>query len=186
MKKSVGASRNTAVLNFLDAIAGVRKCDVGDEREKEVVLRGNAVALSLGVVLQLILACALALTGLWTIGFIVVILAGLQGWVSILYAAVSGVNTAALAQRGGLRRRAFSFVLFIVVTVVFLGARIYQLRVGHAVFQIDSVAPVSTDSDEGWGIVVGAVCGVIIVLVGFAVAAKREAARNASQIDDED
>lgn len=184
MSKNATTLRNERTIARLEAFGGLRDQSMGDERESQVLLRGNSIALTFGLLTQFALAIGLALTGYWIIAFIVVILAGLQGYVSMWYTTACGVSNAALNQRMGRRRKLATWGLAGLVILGFIGARMYQLFTGHALIRVDGVADIPTSPSTAWGMLVGALLGVGAAVVGFVVDARKAKARELQDIDE--
>ncbi len=162
------------MIAFADRVSGFDDPSMGDEREANVIMRGHTFALVVGSGTLTIAGAGFALFGFWYVALGAILLGALQSYLAIGYAAAHGVSIYGLTDRSARRRKIASLVLYFATLVVLLGARFYQLRVGHPVFGDYGALDVTPDTaDESVGMVVGAALGTVIILVVLKLRARQ-------------
>lgn len=173
---------------FADRIAGMADPSLGDEREREITMRAYTVAQTMGAYIFMAFGVVLAALGHWWIAFAVIILSGLQTLIAQAYAKQHGIDLVAQTDRVSPQRKRLTTIVVIVVLVALLGARIYQLQSGHALFGNDGATDTDAAPWESIGLVCGALAAGVVATVSAKMRQRREAAKqhDPASIDDED
>jgi high-affinity Fe2+/Pb2+ permease len=172
----------TRMIAFADRVSGFDDPSMGDEREANVIMRGHTFALVVGSGTLTLAGAGFALFGFWHVALGAVLLGALQSYLAIGYAAAHGVSIYGLTDRSTRKRKIASVIIYFATLVVLLGARFYQLRMGHPVFgDYGSLEVTSETTGESIGMIVGAALGIVII---FALLKLRTRQRERSEEDD--
>lgn len=148
---------------FADDVLGVSDPSLGDERERDVILRAYTLALQYGVTVLFLAALVMMAAGqsFWSIA--VVILTGSTTWVAMWYARSEGVNLMEAIRLGGPRRKRLTTVLTIGYLVAWMGLYAYLLLAGEPLIPSPR-EPLSTVGSDGISTVIGGVVGAAAAL----------------------
>lgn len=167
------------VVNLADSVVGFHEESMGDEREAQVILRAYTFALVTGTFLLVVVSALLALFGYWAFALGSLVFGALQSYLAIMYASACGVSLYQLEERTSVRRKRASISMYLVLVAVIFGARGFQLYQGRPVFGSHGVvesaltnAPMQPDA-QFWGMLTGAVCGVLAVAGARTLGSKR-------------
>lgn len=152
--------------NFADKLAGLDDPSMGDERERQVLLRAYTYAMLLGLYCSLLTTVVFAAVGAgWWSSLpllAVIVPAGAAG----RYARREGVDLTGLTDRASGKRRGWALLVSLFAVACWAAALVYHQMVGHPVL------PVSFGSFGGdqspsssIGLIVGAAVGVAAGLV---------------------
>lgn len=165
--------------DFLDRMAGLNDPSMGDERERDIVLRAYTVAAVAGVYLLggLGLVFALIGAGLWSA--LIIGSSGLIGVVAAVYARREGVNLGAAVERADRRRFIACSVAGAVMAMAWLAALVFHALAGHPVFSVGlGGAPIAADNSSALGALCGGVVGGGAVIAVMAITRKYRRARD--------
>lgn len=170
-----------------DTISGVRDPSMGDERERDVILRAYTFSSVLATYAAFAIAILLAVigVGLWSV--LVVLAAGLSGWGAIWYCARNDVDLAAMTERMTGRRRRVTYSSMAVLSVLWIAAVLFHVLTGAPLVPIDLGFPAA--ADNGFSTVLGALVGGAVGIVAVVVALKlmsRSIGRSEQAAEDED
>lgn len=179
MSSTDSRSIRTKFIAVADSLAGLHDESMGDEREALVITKAYTFALVLGTAALMVCGAVFALFGYWVFALGAVLFGGLQSYLAVAYASAHGVSLFELTERTSPARKRKTAIVFGVVACVMFGARIFQMLSGSPVFgDYGSTEPASDALSESIGLVVGAVCGVVAVLVFGVIQKKRRQARD--------
>ncbi len=108
--------------------------------------------------------------------------------IAVAYAQENGVDLMAQGQKVSPKRKRFTTVVVFVVLVLMLGARIFQLLVGHPVLNNSPEMTNATSPSQALGMV----CGAGVAIVVMAISGRRRKASiererlNAANVPDEE
>lgn len=170
-----------------DTISGVRDPSMGDERERDVILRAYTFSSVLATYAAFALAILLAVigVGLWSV--LVVLAAGLSGWGAIWYCARHDVDLTTMTERMTGRRRRVTYSAMAVLAVLWVAAVLFHVLTGAPLVPVDLGFP--APADDGFATVLGALVGGAVGIVAVAVALKlisRSIRRSEQAAEDED
>lgn len=176
---------------FADRISGINDPSLGDERERDVILRaytfGSIVStyafFTLGVLFAIIGG------GFWTVP--IILASGAMGIAVSLYCRREGVDFSMVTARVAPKRLVISYLASVPFIAVWLFAIIYHQTTGHPLINA-GLGTMFGDSSGGSSMIIGASVGVLAVIVVNALTRRRkikqaraEEAR-AAEIEDED
>lgn len=174
-----------------DKIAGLDDPSMGDEREREVILRaytfGSVVSTYVFFTLGILFAVIGA--GFWTIPLILG--AGLASSAVPAYCKREGVDFKLVMARVSLQRLVTSYVIGALFTVAWVFAIVFHQATGHPLVRAGLGSMFGSANGEH-SIVVGATFGFIGALTAFAVSRHRKLKQarledeTAADIEDED
>lgn len=170
--------------------AGLNDPSMGDERERDVVLRaytfGSVVAIYVFFALGLLFAVIGA--GLWTVP--IVLGSGVIGFAVSSYCKREGLDFASATARVAPKRLVLSQIIGAVFVILWLVAIVFHQTAGHPLIDVGLGTMIASSSSTS--IITGAAVGALITLGLMLVARQRkikqarlEAAR-ADEIEDED
>lgn len=174
-----------------DRIAGINDPSMGDERERDVILR----AYTFGSVISTYILFALGVLfaaiggGLWTV--LIVLGAGVISAAVSSYCKREGVDFKMAVARANPKRLVISQLIGAVFTIAWIGALAYHEASGHPLIDA-GLGSTFGGSSGGSSIIIGAAVGFIVATTIVIVTRQRklkqarfEAAR-AAEIEDED
>lgn len=169
-----------------DTIAGLDDPSLGDEREREVILRAYTFAsvISTFVLLGLAVIFAVIGAGLWSA--LLILSTGIVGGVVCAYCHREGVDFALTLARVRPRRMVATQLASLAFALAWLAAITFHQMTGHPL--IEAGLGVMPQSDSAWSLIVGGI-GTIIVLTlarRRTLARARKEAETAADIEDED
>ncbi|MFD2839384.1 hypothetical protein ACFSYH_02200 [Populibacterium corticicola] len=154
------------MIAFADRVSGFDDPSMGDEREANVIMKGHTFALVVSSGTLTIAGAGFALFGFWYVALGAILLGGLQSYLTIGYAAAHGVSIYGLTDRSARNRKIASLIGYLATVAVLLGARFYQLRMGHPVFGDYGVIQVTPDTtSESIGMIAGVIVGIVAVFI---------------------
>lgn len=174
-----------------DRIAGFNDPSMGDERERDVILR----AYTFGAVVSTYAFFALGLlfavigAGLWTVP--IVLATGVMGAATAIYCRREGVDFRLVSARVAPKRLITSYIIGAIFTAGWLFAVIFHQATGHPLINA-GLGSMFGVSDGGSSMIIGAAVGIVVVVALNTITrsrkikqARAEAAR-AAEIEDED
>ena len=170
-----------------DSISGVRDPSMGDERERDVILRAYTFSSVVATYAAFAVAILLAVigVGLWSV--LVVLAAGLTGWGAIWYCARNDVDLPAMTERTTGRRRRVTYSSMAVLSVLWVAALLFHVLTGAPLVPVDLGFP--GPSDNGFATVAGALVGgaggIAAVIVAFKLTS-RSIRKREQAAEDED
>lgn len=170
-----------------DTVSGFDDPSMGDERQREVILRAYTFAMQLGLYLSLILAVWLSVVGAGQWSLLPVLFAGLSSWAAIWYCGRDGIDLMHLTRRVRPRRRRAVAVLMTVLVAAWALALGVHIATGSPllVTGIDLGRESLSGSTLG-GAVVGAIVGILAVVVLHRHSRRRAEKACADTLGDED
>lgn len=186
---STSKSRNPN--EFANRIAGLNDPSMGDERERDVILRaytfGSVVAIYVFFVLGLLFAVIGA--GLWTVPL--VLGSGVISLAVSTYCKREGIDFASATARVAPKRLVLSQIIGAVFTIAWVIAIVFHQTTGHPLIDV-GLGTAFGSSTGGSSIVIGAAIGFIIAGTIMMVSRQRKIkqarfeAERAAEIEDED
>lgn len=164
-----------------DTVSGFDDPSMGDERQREVILRAYTFAMQLGLYLSLVLAIWLSVVGDGQWSLLPVLFAGLSSWAAIWYCSRAGVDLMALTRRVRPRRRRVVSALMTLLVAAWGIALGVHVLTGSPLWNTGIELGSTELSDVTMAGVVGAIAGVVVVVV-LSVYTRRRADR----LDDDD
>lgn len=161
----------SALKRIADSLSGFDDPSMGDEREREVILRAYTFAMLLGLFLSFVVAFAFAVVGWAFASLAVIVVAGISSWAPYWYCARENVSMPLLGSRANPRRKRLMLVGTVVFLVAWMAARGFHVLTGAPLLSVDhylgdgGVGEVST--------VVGGLVGAALALVVVTLAMKR-------------
>ena len=149
-----------------DTVSGFDDPSMGDEREREVILRAYTFAMQLGLYLSLVLAIWLSVVGAgqWTL--LPWLFAGLSSWAAIWYCSRAGVDLMALTRRVRPRRRRVVTALMMLLVAAWGIALAVHVLTGSPLWDTGiELGSTELSGSTLAGVVVGAIAGVVVVVV---------------------
>ncbi|WP_210604372.1 hypothetical protein [Brevibacterium oceani] len=146
-----------------DRIAGFNDPSMGDERERDVILR----AYTFGAVVSTYAFFALALifavigAGLWTVP--IVLASGVTGAATAIYCRREGVDFKLVAARIAPKRLITSYIIGAIFTAGWLVAVIFHVTSGHPLIDA-GLGSMLAVSDGGSSLIMGAAIGIVVVI----------------------
>ena len=173
-----------------DGIAGFNDPSMGDERERDVILRaytfGAVVSIYVFYILGLLFAVIGA--GLWTVPLILG--TGVIGVAVSSYCKREGIDFALATARVAPKRLALSQIISAAIAILWLLAIVYHQTAGHPLIDVGLGSNIA--NSDSTSLFVGGATGALIAIIVITVArqyklkqARHEAAR-AADIEDED
>lgn len=177
--------------DLADRIAGFNDPSMGDERERDVILR----AYTFGAVVSTYVFFALGLlfavigAGLWTVP--IVLATGVMGAATATYCRREGVDFTLVSARVAPKRLITSYIIGTIFTLGWLFAVIFHQTTGHPLVnaRLGSMFGVS---DGGSSMIIGAAVGIVVVIALNTITRSRKIkqaraeAAAAADIEDED
>lgn len=151
----------------IDALLGYDSPAMGDERQRDVILRANNLSFALALVLGVVASVFLAATGLGWGSLIVLFAATLPVYVGYFYGRREGVDIFVANTHAPRSRRLYSGAFATIGVIALLGSIGYQYVTGHPLFAINwgPAGPGEAfKSSEIIGTISGAICGAGAVL----------------------
>lgn len=147
-----------------DALAGFDDPSYGDERQRSVILRAQALAFIASTHLSLVLAIGVAIAGEQLISLLVLIAGTAPSFLCLWYAGRGGVDMFALNKAVNPRRALWTNVSIGGLALLWLGATLFhtvtESSVGEALTDGFSLA----ETGEVWSTLAGAVVGAAAAL----------------------
>ena len=170
-----------------DSLAGIKDPSMGDERERDIILRAGTAAMTASIFVILLLGVYLALIGVGLWSGVVVVAAVIPSGVYSWYCRSSGLDTHQSYSKIAPRRRNGAMALGFVLAFAWIGAVAFHMSTGSPLVDVGvgtmKVGETSTASGLVVGGVVGGAIGAIVLTRSSRVGAKRRAA---DVEDDED
>lgn len=180
-------SRPGRLKALADTVSGFDDPSMGDERQREVILRAYTFAMQLGLYLSLILAVWLSVVGAGQWSLLPVLFAGLSSWAAIWYCARDGVDLMDLTHRVRPRRRRTVAVLMTVLVAAWALALGAHVVTGSPLLATGiNLGRESLSGSTLGGAVVGAVVGILAVIVLHRNGRRRAKKACADVLGDED
>lgn len=151
----------------VDTLLGYRDPSMGDERERDVILRANGLAHTLALVFGLLVAVFMAAGGLGWAAILVLLAVCLPVYAAYFYARNEGVDMVVQNGRTSKARRICAVVFGVVACGAVLSAIGYQIIAGEPLLNISWGPNESGDVGEIAGMLIGAVCGAGVILLGM-------------------
>ncbi|WP_193071380.1 hypothetical protein [Brevibacterium sp. FME37] len=175
---------------FADRITGLDDPSMGDERERDVILRAYTFGsvVSTHVFFALAVLFAVIGAGLWTIPL--VLGTGVAGLAVPAYCKREGVDFTLAVSRAANKRIVVSYAVSAVFTAAWVAAIAFQQTTGHPLIDVGLGSPLAGASNGSF--VTGAIIGIVIALTAFAVLRHRKLKRarleeeSAADIEDEE
>ncbi|WP_169251241.1 hypothetical protein [Brevibacterium sp. 'Marine'] len=176
---------------FADRIAGINDPSMGDERERDVILRAYTFGSIISTYAFFALGVLFAVIGggLWTVP--IILASGAMGVAVALYCRREGVDFRMRLARVASKRLTISYLISVPFIAVWLFAIIYHQTTGHPLINA-GLGTMFGDPGGGSSMIIGAACGVLAVIVVNMITRRRKIkqaraeAAAADEIDDED
>lgn len=186
MLKGKSGPLKMGFVRVADSVAGLNEQSMGDERESQVILRAYTFALVTGMFALMITGAILSLFGYWGFALSAVLLGAFQSYLAIAYAAANNVSLFALETQTSSARKLASLITFLVIMVVFFGARGYQIYAGKPMLERNALTENgNVPTSDFWSMLAGAVCGLVFVFVAQALISRRRQ-RQTPNLEDEE
>lgn len=170
----VRSSRN----QLADRVAGLNDPSMGDEREREVLMRAYTYAMQLGLYCSLAIAVVFAAIGAGWWSAVPLIAMIIPAAAAGGYARREGVDLAHLTERASTARRGWALAVSILTVACWAAALAYHQLVGHPLFPVSFGTVGGNNSPSGSiGLIVGAGVGVAGGVVAQRVLAVRSRRR---------
>lgn len=184
MKNSAGRRSFASVA---DRLAGIKDPSMGDERERDIILRAGTTAMTASIFTIQLLGVFLALIGVGMWSGIVLVAAVIPSGVYSWYCRSSGLDTHQSYSKIARRRRNGAMALGFVLAFAWIGAIAFHMITGSPLLDVGmgdvKVGETSTAAGLAVGGIVGGTIGAIVLTRSSRVGAKRRAA---DLDDDED
>ena len=161
---------------FADRLAGLNDPSMGDERERDIILRAYALTATVGTYASICVGILFALigAGLWSL--LPVLANGLTGVVAAGYCKREGVdlNRATLRTTG--RRFAVTMTIGAVLALFLVAVLAYHMQTGQPVIDVGlgGWPTGTTGSSTATGGVIGGIIGGAAVIVFMAIRRRRQ------------
>ncbi|GAA4513462.1 hypothetical protein [Brevibacterium yomogidense] len=173
--------------SIADTLAGIKDPSMGDERERDIILRAGTAAMTASIFTIQLLGVFLALIGVGLWSGVVVVAAVIPSGVYSWYCRSSGLDTHQSYSKIAPRRRNGAMALGFVLALAWIGAVAFHMSTGSPIMDVGmgsvKVGETSTASGLVVGGIVGGTIGAIVLTRSSRVGAKRRAA---DVEDDED
>lgn len=187
MNNSTGKHRPNALA---DKIAGLDDPSMGDERERDVMLRAYTFGsvISTHVFFALAVLFAVIGAGLWTIPL--VLGSAVAGLAVPAYCKREGVDFTLAVSRAANKRIIVSYAVSAVFTAAWVAAIAFHQTTGHPLIDAGLGSPLAGSSSNSF--VTGAIIGIVLAITAFAISRHRKLkqarleAETAADIEDED
>lgn len=171
-----------------DNLAGITDPSMGDERERDIILRAGTTAMTASIFTIQLLGVYLAVIGVGLWSSVVLIAAVIPSLVYSWYCKSAGLDTTRSYSKVAPRRRRLAILAGIVVACAWIGAIAFHTLTGAPLIDVGIGALANGDSETASGLITGGIAGGAIAVVALAltvrVGRKRLAADEAA--DDED
>ena len=176
---------------FADRIAGINDPSMGDEREREVILRAYTFGSIISTYAFFTLGVLFAIIGggFWTVP--IILASGAMGIAVSLYCRREGVDFRMMLARVAPKRLAITYLISVPFIAVWLFAVIYHQTTGHPLINA-GLGTMFGDPTGGSSMIIGAVAGVLAVIIVNGLTRRRKIkqaraeAAQAAEIEDED
>ena len=160
------AASHDRLTALADSVSGFDDPSMGDEREREVILRAYTFAMQLGLYLSLVLAIWLSVVGAGQWSLLPILFAGLSSWAAIWYCARADVDLMALTRRVRPRRRRAVAVLMTLLVAAWGIALGVHVLTGSPLWDTGiELGSMELSGSTIAGAVVGGVASVVVVLL---------------------
>lgn len=144
-----------------DWVAGFNDPSMGDEREREVILRAYTYAMQLSLYCSLAIAVVFAAVGAGWWSAVPLVAMILPTAAAARYARREGVDLAQLTESASAKRRNWALLVSILAVACWAAALAYHQLVGHPLFRVSFGTFGGDDSpSSSIGLIVGAGVGV--------------------------
>ena len=175
-----------------DRIAGFDDPSMGDERERDVILRAYTFAstLSIYVFLGLGIVFAVIGAGMWSV--LIVLASGVAGSAVSSYCRRENVDFTLAMARISPRRLVVSYVVGAIFAAAWLAAIVFHQTVGHPLIDVGLGSAAEAFSEDALPVVIGGIVGFAAAVVVMSISRFRKLrqvraeAAAADEIEDED
>ena len=173
-----------------DRITGLNDPSMGDERERDVILRAYTFGSVLSAHVFFVLAVLFAAigAGLWTIPLILG--SAVAGIAVPAYCKREDVDFTLAVSRAADKRIVVSYAIAAVLTAAWVAAIAFHQTTGHPLIEVGLGSPLAGSS--GSSFVIGAIIGIVLAISAFAVSRQHKLKqarledKTAAEIEDED
>ncbi|WP_029090025.1 hypothetical protein [Brevibacterium album] len=145
---------------FADAVAGLTDPSMGDERERDVILRAGTAAMTAALFTFIALGLLLAATGAVLQSGLAILASAVPNFVYFRYCSSEGLDNAQVYSRTAPRRRRLTMAIGAICALVWLGLLAAYAITGAPLIDL-SWATTRMESTSTWtGALVGGVAGV--------------------------
>jgi len=161
-----------ALKRIADSLSGFDDPSMGDERQREVILRAYTFAMQLGLFLSFAVALLLAVVGLGFASLAVVVVAGTSSWAAVWYCARENVSMPMLVNRANPRRKRLTLFVTGAFVIAWVAARSFHVLTGAPLLSVDSDRGVG-EASTVVGMLVGGGLAAVVVILAMKRAEKR-------------
>jgi hypothetical protein len=167
-----------------DNLVGIKDPSMGDERERDIMLRAGTTAMTVSIYTIQALGVLLAVIGVGLWSGVVIAAAVIPGAAYTWYCQSSGINPSQSYAKIALRRRNWSIVIGLAMAAAWIGALSFHMLSGSPLVPAGIQGTVGTGNSTAIGLVVGGLIGGTIGVFTLSRSSRAGAKRNAA--DDED
>ncbi|GAB3050068.1 hypothetical protein [Sediminivirga luteola] len=160
------------------ALTGLNDPSMGDERERDVILRSYSFALVLAMFLGFLASILLAVVGLGLWSIVPIFVVGIPSWAAIWFAAKEGVDLVALLDKASKSRTRLMWAGTFGFILLWGGALSFHILMGNPLVDIR----IDIGDDAGLGPVLGGGIGAVVGLVAAIVALKARSRKTQRQL----
>ncbi|WP_019158953.1 hypothetical protein [Brevibacterium senegalense] len=179
---SSGERRSFATV--ADRLVGLKDPSMGDERERDIILRAGTTAMTVSIFTIQTLGVLLAVIGVGLWSGVVLAAAVIPGVAYTWYCQSSGLDTTQSYAKIAARRRNWSVMAGLAMAAAWIGALSFHMLTGSPLVQAGIQGTVGTGNSTAIGLVVGGLIGGTIGVFTLSRSSRAGAKRNAA--DDED
>ncbi|WP_349827494.1 hypothetical protein [Brevibacterium litoralis] len=148
-----------------NSFAGLHDPSMGDEREREVVMRAYVFAYVLGTLLAGVAAIVLVATGAGFLSLLPVFVFSAAAWAAIWYAGREKVDLADLAGSATRGRRVATSAVTLVIVAIWVALYVFHLANGRPFLQLSLGVGDDFSGSTAAGMAYGAAVGVFGVWI---------------------
>lgn len=169
-----------------DSIAGIKDPSMGDERERDIILRAGTTAMTASIFTIQLLGVLLALIGVGMWSGIVLVAAVIPSGVYSWYCRSSGLDTHQSYSKIAPRRRNGAMAFGFVLAFAWIGAIAFHMITGSPLVNVGVGSVNVGETSTAAGLVVGGIAGGTIGAIVLSRSARVGAKRSAADEDEDE